>query len=257
MSFPCRSILALGRIIKAISFLLLLGCPQWVLAQGQFCPPGSRPVAGGGGTMCLCPDGSYAGIGGCASARRPQLPPGAVPCGSGYCQSGYMCVNSNQCQSIAESLKNIQQNYDSAQQQALTQQQNNIRQQQSTRAVGSVYSLMSAFGSNVPPGRINVPGALPDGYAGIIWAQQNAVRMTNVLWNPIPQQPSDPFAARTTVQSTPPPPRATSTPSGPQSAPSPYFVPPGGVTGFQQETENNPPSQPWFERAYDWMRSRF
>jgi hypothetical protein len=47
-------------------------------AQMYQCPAGSVPVAGGGGMMCRCPDGSYAGISGCRVAQpqrvQPQIP---------------------------------------------------------------------------------------------------------------------------------------------------------------------------------------
>jgi hypothetical protein len=62
-------------------------------AQGFQCPPGSQQVSGGGGTMCQCPDGSYAGLNGCAQQQRaqPQIPPGSFRCGSGYCAAGSKC----------------------------------------------------------------------------------------------------------------------------------------------------------------------
>jgi len=41
------------------------------LAQQDWgmCPAGSTAVYGGGGTMCQCPDGSYAGMSGCQDVR--------------------------------------------------------------------------------------------------------------------------------------------------------------------------------------------
>jgi hypothetical protein len=48
-------------------------------AHAQFCPPGSRAVAGGGGTMCQCPDGSFASIAGCPTVRQqPRQQPAPV-----------------------------------------------------------------------------------------------------------------------------------------------------------------------------------
>ena len=41
-------------------------------ANAQFCPAGSRQVSNGGAIMCQCPDGSYAGISGCAAVRQQQ-----------------------------------------------------------------------------------------------------------------------------------------------------------------------------------------
>jgi hypothetical protein len=49
-------------------------------AHAQFCPPGSRQVSNGGGIMCQCPDGSFAGVGGCRSA--PIQPPRNAPINS-------------------------------------------------------------------------------------------------------------------------------------------------------------------------------
>ena len=46
------------------------------LAQGVFvCPAGSVAVSGGGGTMCLCPDNSYADLSGCQSGPQYQSEP--------------------------------------------------------------------------------------------------------------------------------------------------------------------------------------
>jgi hypothetical protein len=91
---------------------------------GGFCPPGSRPVGGGGGYMCVCPDGSYAGMDGCAGNQQQSICPpdttycpnanlccgsgkycsrygctpyGAVECGNGYCQPGQQCSKRGGC----------------------------------------------------------------------------------------------------------------------------------------------------------------
>src|SRR5262245_60985330 len=90
---------------------------------GFTCPPGSRPVSGGGGMMCQCPDGSFAGLySGCPSYQQPQqqqqvgdycangrtcpvgfrcsstpgrcVPNGKVDCGSYYCEPGNVCWRS-------------------------------------------------------------------------------------------------------------------------------------------------------------------
>jgi hypothetical protein len=69
-------------------------------AEAQFqCPPGSRPVAGGGGIMCQCPDGSYAGLYSGCKTRKTQPEPSGVHCGGGqYCPHGTECCPShNQC----------------------------------------------------------------------------------------------------------------------------------------------------------------
>jgi len=57
------------RTIFCIAFLLL----GTSFANAQFCPAGSRQVSNGGGIMCQCPDGSFAGINGCRTVQqRPQ-----------------------------------------------------------------------------------------------------------------------------------------------------------------------------------------
>ena len=68
-------------------------------AQMFQCPPPSRPVAGGGGMMCQCPDGSFASIAGCASSKQPSgPPPGSTSCGNGlYCKSGLKCASGGKC----------------------------------------------------------------------------------------------------------------------------------------------------------------
>jgi hypothetical protein len=47
--------------------------------QTYQCPAGSRPVGGGGGTMCQCPDGSYANYWGCRGSPQQQQPQAKVP----------------------------------------------------------------------------------------------------------------------------------------------------------------------------------
>lgn len=58
-------------VVSAVAFV-----QTWIVeARGQstWCPSGSTPVAGGGGNMCRCPDGSYANINGCPQPNiRPQ-----------------------------------------------------------------------------------------------------------------------------------------------------------------------------------------
>lgn len=71
---------------------------QMSIASAQYfqCPAGSVNVGGGGGIMCMCPDGSYASIYGCPQHARPQ--PSGIPCGNGYCPFGTSCSRSgNSC----------------------------------------------------------------------------------------------------------------------------------------------------------------
>jgi hypothetical protein len=89
------------------------------------CPPGSVAVSGGGGIMCQCPDGSYAGLyTGCQAHYQQPLcpagtqycgnsnqccnpgfycshygctPQGAMECGNHYCNPGYQCSRNGGC----------------------------------------------------------------------------------------------------------------------------------------------------------------
>lgn len=84
------------RQVFPVVFLLVAWSAE-TNAQGYWCPPGSRPVRGGGGTMCLCPDGSYADIDGCRGPAR-RIPRGTVSCGNGmYCDPGMQCASNNRC----------------------------------------------------------------------------------------------------------------------------------------------------------------
>src|SRR5258706_13020189 len=82
----------------AISALVALSTIDSSSAQFQ-CPAGSTAVSGGGGIMCKCPDGSYAGLyTGCPrQAPQTQIPAGNVRCGSGYCSAGTKCGSGGKC----------------------------------------------------------------------------------------------------------------------------------------------------------------
>lgn len=77
-----------------LSFFFSLTTVAYAQFNGAeaLCPPGSRPVAAGGGMMCMCPDGSYASLGvPCQQAVRP--PPSLCPVGTSYCGNSNQCCN--------------------------------------------------------------------------------------------------------------------------------------------------------------------
>src|SRR5258706_5741209 len=90
----------------AISALVALSTIDHSSAQFQ-CPAGSTAVSGGGGIMCQCPDGSFAGLySGCPKqseshpqqqTRLPKIPPGSSRCGTGLCPVGTKCVGGRTC----------------------------------------------------------------------------------------------------------------------------------------------------------------
>jgi tetratricopeptide (TPR) repeat protein len=98
----CRrlAVLAILRSLRfvAISTLLAISATDQSSAQFQ-CPAGSRPVPGGGGIMCQCPDGSYAGLYTGCPQQLPQTQKSTVSvrCGSGYCPPGTRCGSGSKC----------------------------------------------------------------------------------------------------------------------------------------------------------------
>lgn len=72
-----------------LAIIFVIGWQADCVAQSYYCPPGSRPVRGGGGTMCLCRDGSYADIDGC---RARYQPPPQPRCTSGYYEQDGKCI---------------------------------------------------------------------------------------------------------------------------------------------------------------------
>jgi hypothetical protein len=117
----------LARVVAFIFCICTFAAGSWAQdpnsTYGGFCPPGSRPV-GGSGYMCLCADGSYAGINGCSGGGGGQVnrcpnggtcrldqtccgnwccgsgsycsrfgctPHGAIDCGNHYCNPGDQC----------------------------------------------------------------------------------------------------------------------------------------------------------------------
>jgi hypothetical protein len=85
-----------GFAANAVLISLLLTWPAVAQAQYVWCPPGTRPVPGGGGNMCLCPDGSYASIYGC----RQSQPQYRQPVGD-YCNNGGTCPVGSRCSWMA------------------------------------------------------------------------------------------------------------------------------------------------------------
>jgi Tetratricopeptide repeat len=91
---------AVSRVLRGVAVSMLLALPTIDQSSAQFqCPAGSRPVSGGGGIMCQCPDGSYAGLYTGCSQQPPQtqIPAGSTPCGPGYCPPGTKCGSGGKC----------------------------------------------------------------------------------------------------------------------------------------------------------------
>src|SRR5450631_1406360 len=87
-----RSCLSWQSLVLILVFgHLFFASPAAAQNDGGFCPPGSTPVFGGGGTMCQCPDGSDAGFRGCSGASQPPQQQG------NYCPSGGICAFGTTC----------------------------------------------------------------------------------------------------------------------------------------------------------------
>jgi hypothetical protein len=87
--------------LQHLAFAAILAFITLDRSSAQFqCPAGSTQVAGGGGIMCQCPDGSFAGLySGCTQQNREQIqiPAGSTPCGAGYCEAGTKCAKNGTC----------------------------------------------------------------------------------------------------------------------------------------------------------------
>lgn len=77
-------------IVLAICLAIAAPARPAVAQFEALCPPGSRPVSGGGGMMCMCPDGSYANYG---QPCAPLRPASTQQCGNVCCNSGFYCSN--------------------------------------------------------------------------------------------------------------------------------------------------------------------
>ena len=70
----------LGRIVGSLLLVASFPIAAWAQYPAGICPLGSVPVAGGGGMMCQCPDGSFASYGvACGSTAQPQPKPRYQP----------------------------------------------------------------------------------------------------------------------------------------------------------------------------------
>jgi len=82
------------RFLIGLCLLFVTSAPESAQA---FCPPGSSPIAVGGGIGamgCQCPDGSLADITGC---RGGYQQPSGYQCGYGTCPHGTTCCGTHCC----------------------------------------------------------------------------------------------------------------------------------------------------------------
>jgi hypothetical protein len=218
------------------------------LASSQFfqCPPPSRPVGGGGGTMCQCPDGSMASISGCSAASRsaPAIPRGSIPCGNGYCSANSVCVQ-GACRN-ADAYRREQDEERAKDTAARAKDQKKVlneylRQAQSASAASAFDRLFRGEGKIgeklVTKRQPTVRGAFNDGLSGVLWANQNTVKMETVVIDPVGPVQTNPFAQNSNIDWTRVPPKVEPSrpaPVGPLSIPAPLISAP--CTGFKSPT---------------------
>lgn len=211
-----------------------------------------------------------------AGRNRPQLPPGAVSCGNGrYCAAGTVCVPPNSCmnaeayqrqleednaraaererqreserqaarerQAEADRQKAQQRLADLAEQSRIfAEKQKAIAVENASKATSAVVKFLGGFGNSVPPGKISVPGAMPNGFVGVVYgAKQEAVTYNA---SGVGQAFPDPFAQRFSAVSSIVPPQIsleTPPPKGPVSLPPQTFAVP--CTGFNAPGSNVSP----------------
>ena len=92
-SRSCRAQAAMLTRISSAAILLLFVLADQSEGQSYWCPPGSRPVARGTGTMCLCPDGTYADTAGCHDPGEARMPSNFKTCAA----TGAICSNRTVC----------------------------------------------------------------------------------------------------------------------------------------------------------------
>jgi hypothetical protein len=214
------------QIVTAVSAVAFI--QTWIIeADGQstWCPPGATPVAGGGGNMCLCPDGSYANMNGCPQRYIGQQPQPYIPP-----QQPIMPETDLQVAGAFASFLSAIDGWRSSQQDRVMDQRYDVKtilnEQQKKNSFVAPPAPPGFFEKNYePPPNPNVTPANPFGISG----------------NLLDVQGLAPTAR----------PQATATPAPPP--------PPGqlgvnaGVTGFQQQTNATANNQSWSQKATNWF----
>jgi hypothetical protein len=81
-------------VVGVCALLIALAAGSGAQAQMFECPPGTTQVAGGGGIMCQCPDGSFSGLyTGCRGSYQQPVQPQI----GDYCSDGVTCPVGTRC----------------------------------------------------------------------------------------------------------------------------------------------------------------
>ncbi|MCK1348662.1 MULTISPECIES: hypothetical protein [unclassified Bradyrhizobium] len=217
-------------LVTAVAAVVVLQiCITEVDAQTSWCPPGSTPVAGGGGNMCLCPDGSYANINGCPQRHirppaqanippQPKLPDRSLQVAGAF-EAFLTSINiwkRSQDKVVPTEWK--------------TYQILNERQKENSIAAKPPPGFDDTFGAKnyKPPSNPNVTPTNPFGTSGNLSDVKGL------------SPPTTPIATATPTTLPPP---------GQLGANS-------GVTGFQPQTNTAPQNQSWGQKATNWFECK-